>query len=174
MITTIGKRIRFIRNLRGMTQKQLGMEIGFDERTADIRIAQYEAGTRTPKEKVIAALASALEVSPSALAVPDLETDTGFMHTLFTLEDEHGLKIDCIDGIYCLTPDKSKRNTYPSLLEDFITWQKEAERFRSGEITKDEYDDWRYNYPKVETERSSIARNARRGKKKEGRDDGNV
>ncbi len=35
----IGERIRFIRNLRGMTQKYLGMTIGFDEKTADFRIS---------------------------------------------------------------------------------------------------------------------------------------
>ena len=32
----IGERIRFIRNLRGMTQKFLGLQVGFSERTADI------------------------------------------------------------------------------------------------------------------------------------------
>ena len=37
----IGERIRFIRNLRGMTQKFLGLQVGFSERTADIRMAQY-------------------------------------------------------------------------------------------------------------------------------------
>ena len=41
----IGERIRFIRNLRGMTQKYLGTLVGFPEKTADIRMAQYEAET---------------------------------------------------------------------------------------------------------------------------------
>ena len=63
----IGERIRFIRNLRGMTQKYLGTLVGFPEKTADIRMAQYEAGTRTPKEDLTKALAGALEVSPLAL-----------------------------------------------------------------------------------------------------------
>ncbi len=45
----IGERIRFFRNLRGMTQKYLGMQVGFPEKTADIRMAQYESGSRTPK-----------------------------------------------------------------------------------------------------------------------------
>ena len=49
----IGERIRFIRNLRGMTQKYLGTLVGFPEKTADIRMAQYEAGTRTPKEDLL-------------------------------------------------------------------------------------------------------------------------
>jgi transcriptional regulator with XRE-family HTH domain len=43
----IGERIRFFRNLKGMTQKFLGVKVGFPEKTADIRLAQYESGTRT-------------------------------------------------------------------------------------------------------------------------------
>ena len=45
----IGERIHFFRTLRGMTQKYLGMAVGFPERSADVRLAQYETGTRTPK-----------------------------------------------------------------------------------------------------------------------------
>ena len=70
----IGERIRFIRNLRGMTQKILGAAIGFPEKTADIRLAQYESGTRTPKEDITFALANALEGAPQALAVPDIDS----------------------------------------------------------------------------------------------------
>lgn len=35
----IGERIRFLRNLRGMTPKYLGMKIGFTEKTAEVRMA---------------------------------------------------------------------------------------------------------------------------------------
>ena len=49
----IGERIRFIRNLRGMTQKFLGLQVGFSGRTADIRMAQYESGSRTPKADLV-------------------------------------------------------------------------------------------------------------------------
>ena len=69
----IGERIRFIRNLKGMTQKYLDQIIGFPEKTADIRMAQYESGTRTPKADVTEALAQALDISPAALAVPDID-----------------------------------------------------------------------------------------------------
>ena len=44
-----GKRIRRYRILCGMTQKALGMAVGFPPETADVRIAQYESGARTPK-----------------------------------------------------------------------------------------------------------------------------
>ena len=36
----IGERLRFLRNLRGMTQKYLGMRIGFSESTSEVRMAQ--------------------------------------------------------------------------------------------------------------------------------------
>ena len=38
----VGDRIKRARNFRGMTQKELGIAIGFEEKSADIRIAQYE------------------------------------------------------------------------------------------------------------------------------------
>ena len=40
-----------------MTQKYLGMALGFPEKSADVRLAQYENGSRTPKADVTAALA---------------------------------------------------------------------------------------------------------------------
>ena len=54
----IGERIHFFRLLRGMTQKYLGMSLGFPEKSADVRLAQYETGSRTPKADLTAALAA--------------------------------------------------------------------------------------------------------------------
>jgi transcriptional regulator with XRE-family HTH domain len=147
----IGERIRFIRNLRGMTQKYLGMAIGFTEKTADVRMAQYESGARTPKENMTADLAKVLDVRPQALAVPDIDSDIGLMHTLFTLEDLRGLTVGEIDGEICLHLDKSKGMTYVGMLEMLSAWQEQSAKLKAGEITKEEYDQWRYNYPKFDT-----------------------
>ena len=35
----VGDRIKRVRNFRGMTMKELGMAVGFDEKSADVRIA---------------------------------------------------------------------------------------------------------------------------------------
>ena len=56
-VMAIGERIHFFRILRGMTQKYLGTIVGFPERSADVRLAQYETGTRKPKAELTAALA---------------------------------------------------------------------------------------------------------------------
>ena len=77
-----GERIRFFRILRGMTQKYLGLMLGFPPNSADVRLAQYESEDRTPKAELTAQLAEVLDVSPQAIAVPDIDTMDGLMHTL--------------------------------------------------------------------------------------------
>ena len=70
---SIGERIRYIRNLRGMTQKELGKAIGFDDRTADIRIAQYENEARTPKDDLIKEMASIAKDNDKLIELLDNE-----------------------------------------------------------------------------------------------------
>jgi len=157
----IGERIKRIRNFRKLTQKDLGLAIGFDENTADVRVAQYETGTRTPKEKYINAIAAVLQISPSALAVPDIDNYIGVLQTLFALEDIYGLKINSIDGELCLTLDKSIGTSYLTMFDMFSAWQTQSEKLKNGEISQEDYDNWRYNYPKIEAERTRAALDAR-------------
>lgn len=109
----IGERIRFFRLLRGMTQKYPGTAAGFSEKSADVRLAQYETGTRTPKADVTAALAQVLDVFQQALSVPDIDSYIGLIHALFTLEENCGLTVSEADGEVCLKVSKDKR-TPPS------------------------------------------------------------
>ena len=146
----IGERIRFIRNLRGMTQKYLGTLVGFPEKTADIRMAQYEAGTRTPKEDLTKALAGALDVSPLALVVPDIDSYFGLMHTLFTLEDRYGLTVETGETGVSLRVDPRKGTDAAELSEMLAAWAEQSEKYHNGDINRDEYDKWRYNYPKYD------------------------
>lgn len=88
-----GRRIRHYRMLRGMTQKALGIAAGFPPETADIRIAQYESGARTPKHALLCALADALGVLPSALDIPHIKSREVLNQLLLALEDEYGLTV---------------------------------------------------------------------------------
>ncbi len=146
----IGERIHFLRNLRGMTQKQLGMAAGFPKGSADVRIAQYESGTRAPKAELTKVIANVLDVSPQALALPDIDSYISLMHTLFALEDIYGLRIGEIDGEVCLRLDKSRQSTYVTMLEMLEGWLKESAKMETGEITKEQYDQWRYRYPEYD------------------------
>lgn len=143
-----GKRIKFFRNRKGMKQKELGELLGFLGKTSDVRVAQYETEARTPKADLVKEMAQIFGVSPRAINVPNIDSYLGLMHTLFALEDMYGIKIGEIDGELCLRLDKSKGTTYLSMFDMFHAWQEQAEKLKSGEITKEEYDQWRYNYPK--------------------------
>ena len=147
----IGKRIRFFRNRKSMTQKQLGEILGFLGKTSDVRVAQYESEARKPKLDLVKEIAHVFDVSPRAIDVPDIDSYLGLMHTLFALEDMYGLKIGEIDGEVCLRLDKSTGSTYSTMFDMFHAWQEQAARLERGEITKNEYDQWRYNYPALDT-----------------------
>lgn len=75
---------------------------------------------------------------------------------LFTLEDLYGLKITELDGEVCLHLDKGMGTNYITMFEMFSAWKEQAEKYENGEITKEEYDNWRYNYPE------SVAFNSRK------------
>lgn len=165
----IGERIHHFRLLHGFTQKYLGQMLGFSDTQADVRIAQYEKGSRSPKEKYLNALAEIFEVSPHALAVPDIDSYVGLMHTLFAIEDLYGLHIGEIDGEVCLRLDKDKGSAYLSMFDMFQAWQKQAAKLDAGEITKEEYDEWRYTYPQKEAAESKKSLDVLRAKKKAGK-----
>lgn len=147
----IGQRIKFFRKRKGMTQKQLGELLGFKGRTSDVRMAQYESEARVPKQDLVNMMADILGVAPKALTVPDIDTHFGLLHTLFALEDIYGLKISEKEGEVCLSLD----HDITPLLSDVDTmlraWQKQSAMLESGEISREEYDEWRYTYPKQET-----------------------
>jgi len=75
----------------------------------------------------------------------------GLMHTLFTLEDNYGLKISEMDGEVCLKVDVRKSKDTARLHEMLCSWQQAAAMLEAGEITQEDYDRWRYHYPEFDT-----------------------
>ena len=119
-MSIIGDKIHRIRDFRGMTQKQLGMAVGFDEKSS------Y----------------------------------TGLMHTLFALEDLYGFKIDRLDGEICIRINRQNGSTFAKMTGLLEPWEEMAQKYRNGEISREEYDQWRYRYPRSEAERNEAARRA--------------
>ena len=124
--------------------------VGFPEKTADIRMAQYESGSRTPKVELTESLADALGVSPLALSVPDIDSYIGLMHTLFTLEDRYGLTTVKTENGVSMYADPRKGTDAAELSEMLNAWAEQSEKYHNGDINRDEYDKWRYNYPKYD------------------------
>lgn len=82
--------------------------------------------------------------------MPDIDSLIGLAHTLFALEDIYGLKVRSETGSICLQVEPNGHGS-EELLAFLAAWQEQAARLESGEITRDEYDRWRYFYPKFDT-----------------------
>ena len=134
----IGQRIKYFRNRIGMTQKQLGEHLGFMGKTSDVRMAQYESEARVPKIDLVKQMSQIFDINTHALTVPDIDTHIGLMHTLFALEPH-----------ICLDPSISAPGS--SVDEMLRSWMEQADKLKNGEISKEEYDEWRYKYPELDT-----------------------
>ena len=80
---TVGDKIKKIRTFRGMTQKELGLAIGFEEKGADNRIAQYETNYRVPKRELLDKMAEALRVDRQNFYTIAPGSAEDFMRTFF-------------------------------------------------------------------------------------------
>ena len=98
-----------------------------------------------------AALAQVLDVSPKALDIPDIDSYTGLMHTLFTLEDRYGLEVCEYEDEVHLRVHIHKGRDAAELHRMLTAWGAVAAKLKAGEITKEEYDRWRYRYPELDT-----------------------
>lgn len=136
----VGDRIKRARNLRGMTQKELGIAIGFEEKSADIRIAQYESNTRTPKEELLRKIAEVLDVNYRSLYEPTLYAAEDVMYTLFEL-DEHYPGTRLYEVTDTTDPDFPEKHMAVSfryrLLDEFLKeWQLRKKQLREGETPR--------------------------------------
>lgn len=142
---SIGDKIKYLRKIRNMTQKELGVAVGFDEKNADIRIAQYEAGTRTPKPELIGKFAKALNAH--ILSLMNERTQDPVMNMVFDLIDmEERAKvtlhpIEDNNSKYAISIDSKFFNDF---LEELVSIRKELS---DGTISYEEFIDWKVNWP---------------------------
>ena len=114
--------------MHGMTQKYLGTAVGFPERSVDVRLVQYEMGTRKPKSELTSSLAQAFDV-------PDIDSYIGLMHILFIFENIYGLTVSETAGEVCLKVDR----IIPKRLTSCCKCSMLEDKLSSGEPSKEEY-----------------------------------
>ncbi|MCM1990161.1 helix-turn-helix domain-containing protein [Oceanirhabdus seepicola] len=144
----IGDKIKKIRVKRDMTQKELGLAIGFNDKTADVRMAQYESGTRVPKEAVIIKIAAVLKVNPDYLMAPTLTKTEEIIHTLIYLDEYNQLKMQAEEYT---TPEGENQkiiNLSITAVDYYLEeWYDKKRALENNEITQEEYYEWKINWP---------------------------
>lgn len=123
--TSIGQRLKFVRRFRRLTQKELGLLMGYSEKTADVRIAQYEKNARTPNAETTAKLAEVLKVSPvvfSPTICASREDLLQSMYWLFLMKMSINLSIE---------KSAEATNTMPLLWIHLLMEEEPMERYGS-------------------------------------------
>jgi len=163
---TIGEKIRRIRTFRGMTQKELGIAIGLDEKGADNRIAQYETDYRVPKKDLLDKIAHVLDINPINFWITGLGHAEEVMLTLFWLEESSKGSFELFQlerkpglnqphtNVAFYNPSEDWPTLPPVglyfnyLVDDFLhEWLIRQEEYTSKEITRDEYFEWKLGWP---------------------------
>jgi transcriptional regulator len=129
----IGCLIRKFRKIKNLTQKQVGNMLN----SSDVRIRQYELGSRKPKKEILKDISDALEINYEYLSNPTYPySKKDIIEILFKAEDT--ISISTINnGIVFKDIEMSK------MISD---WKIMQEKLNNGEISMLEYDLWKATY----------------------------
>lgn len=148
---SIGERIKKARVFRGMTQKELGIAVGFNEKNADVRIAQYESNTRRPKDNLLYKMADVLDVGFFALYEPRQYNAESIMYSLFDQgNDPMRVQLEEVlitDGLEHPQKRIAVVYNYDHMDEYLREWKLRREQVLNHTITVEEYTEWVVNWP---------------------------
>jgi len=163
-----GKKIQIIRKFRKMRQEELGELIGL-EGGIQPRIAQYETGYRMPGDEILQKIAEALNVNPLAIRPVQGTNAEELMQIFFWLEEEkpgviHPFQLTRFPNERCNDSDDVNiyyhdNDSWPAknpcgfwldygILNDFIReWIYHQQELSEGKISREEYFEWKINWP---------------------------
>ena len=126
MIRT-GTKIKYLRQLRKLTMKALGEKLGFDEKNAAVRIAQWERGTRNPSADSMKQLSQALEVDLERLFQNTDDPVSGLIDHIIWSE---------------LTERKDLDADFARLAAFIGEFLRRRADCRAGKVTNEDYIEW--------------------------------
>lgn len=144
---TVGDKIRKIRLVRGMTQKELGEKVGL----TDVRIRQYELNNRTPKEELLRKIAEVLEVNYYALCEPRWSSMEELVFTLFEMEEQNWLRLQLLSNTSEDGQQKEVGIVFEEKeLQEFLKeWLIKKEKLQEGKMEEREYEEWKRNWSQI-------------------------
>ena len=87
---TVGEKIKYYRNIRGISQEMLGNLSGINPAT----IKKYEYGIRNPKPDQLLKITNALGISINLFMDFDIETISDVLSLLFKLDEQVDMKFE--------------------------------------------------------------------------------
>ena len=107
---TTGEKIKYFRNMRGISQETLGQLSGINSAT----IKKYEYGIRNPKPDQLLKIANALGISINIFMDFDIETVSDVLSLLFKLDDQIDMKFEADKD------DEGDFKSFPCFIKQFM------------------------------------------------------
>jgi len=133
-----GEKLKKLRLLRELTQKELAIKSDL----TDSAIRNYELGYRSPNKKQLIKIAEALECDVSALIDHTPISIFEFMQILFDYEDDLKIRPLIEESTIGLISHDENFNDF------LIEWDDMKKKHYNGEVTDEEFEDWKLSYPK--------------------------
>ena len=139
---TTGEKIKYFRNMRGISQETLGQLSGINSAT----IKKYEYGIRNPKPDQLLKIANALGISINIFMDFDIETVSDVLSLLFKLDDQIDMKFEADkDDEGNFKPATVKLSFKNNLINKKLCTYMKALEIRENMInSKDEYSEEEY------------------------------
>lgn len=133
-----GSRIAFIRQMRHMTQEELGQAIGLRGDNTRRLICRHEKHNRSPKEPKLTLMAEAMRVNKNLIKEYDFKSPEDLYYVLLWTEE--------LFKDFTITGSKlpfDSNDTQRCLAKRCKEWKKMQRKYRSNEISYEEYWDWK-------------------------------
>ena len=164
----LGERIKRIRTFRGLTQRELGLKLGYEERNADVRVAQYESGYRVPKKDTLMEIARILNVNYINFIIEAPGCAEDIMQTFFWLDEDNRNTFHLFQLVRNPGKERNGDDTIAKyndsdewpvsqpvgmyfqygLVDEFMQeWLLRQQELHAGQITREEYFEWKLNWP---------------------------
>lgn len=140
---TTGEKIKYFRNMRGISQEMLGQLSGINSAT----IKKYEYGIRNPKPDQLLKIANALGISINIFMDFDIETVSDVLSLLFKMDEQVGMKFEAEkDEEGNFKPSSVKLSFKSNMINEKICTYMKALEIRENLINaKGEYSEEEYN-----------------------------
>ena len=133
-----GQKLKKLRLLRDLTQKELAIKAGL----TDAAIRNYELGNRSPTKEQLQKIAKALDCDISSLIDHEPNSIHEFIHIIFDYEKEMKLRPLVDESTSTLMSRNMNFNDF------LVEWDEMRKKHYDGEITDEEFEDWKLSYPK--------------------------
>lgn len=131
---TLGEKIKHHRNVKGLTQKQLGDMAGIHE----VTIRKYEANKISPKRDQLESIASCLGIPLNEFIDLKIVTDSDVLPLLFAIDEVFDIEITSDDN------KTFKMEFKEPMLNHFLRdWQSIKQLSEIGGVSPEDYELWK-------------------------------